>query len=78
MGQIARRTSRGSIQIFYVPRPARSFASPVELLCVGRLVSTKGQAVLLEAMQSLLEKGHHLPPDPGWRWSIARLNFNDS
>ena len=45
---------------FFVPRPARSFASPVELLCVGRLVSTKGQTILLQALQQLIEKGHHL------------------
>jgi glycosyltransferase involved in cell wall biosynthesis len=44
----------------FLPRPARSFASPVELVCVGRLVAAKGQMVLLQALLHLIQKGHHL------------------
>lgn len=44
----------------FVPRPARSFASPIELICVGRLIASKGQMLLLQAMLDLIQRGHHL------------------
>ena len=41
----------------FVPRPVRTVAMPVEVMCVGRLVAAKGQRVLLEACRGLLERG---------------------
>lgn len=35
-------------------------ADPVEILCVGRLVSVKGQHVLLEALQTLVRRGRNV------------------
>ncbi len=47
----------------YVPsikcsRTAYSLVLPCQLICVGRLVSTKGQFILLSAVKKLLEQGY--------------------
>jgi colanic acid/amylovoran biosynthesis glycosyltransferase len=37
----------------FVPRPFRAAPEPFEILCVGRLVSTKGQRILIEVIHRL-------------------------
>jgi glycosyltransferase involved in cell wall biosynthesis len=44
----------------FAARTPRSIAVPVQILCVGRLVSMKGQRVLLEAAGQLAARGHNL------------------
>lgn len=41
----------------FVPEARRADPGPVDVLCVGRLVPEKGQAVLLEALRLLDERG---------------------
>src|SRR5271170_511367 len=40
---------------FFAPRPFRTAPDPFELLCVGRLVPSKGQYILLAAMSRLVK-----------------------
>jgi glycosyltransferase involved in cell wall biosynthesis len=42
---------------FFTPRLFRSAPDPFEILCVGRLVAAKGQHVLLDALDRLVNKG---------------------
>lgn len=44
----------------FAARTPRSIAVPVQILCVGRLVSVKGQRVLLQAAGLLAVRGHNL------------------
>jgi len=44
----------------FAARKPRSIAVPVQILCVGRLVPSKGQRVLLEAAGILAARGHIL------------------
>jgi colanic acid/amylovoran biosynthesis glycosyltransferase len=44
----------------FVARPFRSSPEPFQILCVGRLVSAKGQRVLIEAVERLIEDGRQL------------------
>ncbi len=44
----------------FAPRPFRSHSAPFEILCVGRLVPVKGQAVLLAACQQLVQAGRNV------------------
>jgi len=44
----------------FAARTPRSIAVPVQMICVGRLVATKGQRVLLEAAGLLAARGHSL------------------
>lgn len=46
--------------VFYPVRSDRPLHRTVEILCVGRLVASKGQLILLEACSSLIRKGHSL------------------
>ncbi|MBS1799367.1 MAG: glycosyltransferase family 4 protein [Acidobacteria bacterium] len=41
----------------FVPRPFRTSPEAFEVLCVGRLVSTKGQRILIEAAEQLVRQG---------------------
>jgi colanic acid/amylovoran biosynthesis glycosyltransferase len=41
----------------FAPRPFRAFPDCFEILCVGRLVSTKGQRLLIEAVAQLIKDG---------------------
>lgn len=41
-------------------RPFRPFPERFEILCVGRLVSTKGQRILIQAAEKLIRDGRHL------------------
>lgn len=43
--------------VWFRPAPRRASSSPIELLCVGRLVPAKGQHILLDAVEQLLERG---------------------
>jgi glycosyltransferase involved in cell wall biosynthesis len=42
------------------PHPARKAASPLQLVCTGRLVAAKGHRILLEAIKLLRDRGVHL------------------
>jgi colanic acid/amylovoran biosynthesis glycosyltransferase len=44
----------------FTPRPFRSHPAPCELLCVGRLVSVKGQRVLIAACEHLIDAGYDI------------------
>lgn len=44
----------------FAPRPFRENPSPLEIICVGRLVPVKGQFILLEAIAKLIEQGRKL------------------
>ena len=41
----------------FAPRPFRASPEIFEILCVGRLVSTKGQRILIEAAEQLIRQG---------------------
>jgi glycosyltransferase involved in cell wall biosynthesis len=41
----------------FIPRPRRASPVPFQILCVARLVPTKGQRVLIEAIGSLIDDG---------------------
>jgi glycosyltransferase involved in cell wall biosynthesis len=41
----------------FVPRPHRASPMPFQILCVARLVPTKGQRVLIEAIGQLIDEG---------------------
>ncbi len=44
----------------FSPRPLRTSPETFQILCVGRLVSTKGQRILIEAIAQLQHAGHKL------------------
>jgi len=44
----------------FSPRPFRASPAPFQILCVGRLVSAKGQRILIQAVELLLKAGHNL------------------
>jgi glycosyltransferase involved in cell wall biosynthesis len=44
----------------FSPRPFRASPAPFQILCVGRLVSAKGQRILIKAVEQLLKAGHNL------------------
>jgi colanic acid/amylovoran biosynthesis glycosyltransferase len=44
----------------FSPRPFRSSPDCFEVLCVGRLVSAKGQLILIEAVAQLIESGRKI------------------
>lgn len=44
----------------FAPRPFRAAPSRFQVLCVGRLVSSKGQRILIEAIELLVNRGHSL------------------
>jgi colanic acid/amylovoran biosynthesis glycosyltransferase len=44
----------------FSPRPFRASPAPFQILCVGRLVSAKGQRILIKAVDLLLKAGHNL------------------
>jgi glycosyltransferase involved in cell wall biosynthesis len=44
----------------FTPRPARLNPNPYEILCVGRLVPSKGQHILLEALEILVKEGRNI------------------
>jgi colanic acid/amylovoran biosynthesis glycosyltransferase len=44
----------------FVPRPLRVSNGATQILCVGRLVSSKGQRILIEAVDRLRKAGHDL------------------
>jgi len=44
----------------FAPRPFRASPETFQILCVGRLVSTKGQRILIEAVAQLQGSGHKL------------------
>jgi glycosyltransferase involved in cell wall biosynthesis len=44
----------------FLPRPFRASPECFEVLCVGRLVSTKGQRILIEAVAQLIEGGRKI------------------
>jgi glycosyltransferase involved in cell wall biosynthesis len=44
----------------FSPRPFRASPECFEVLCVGRLVSTKGQRILIEAVAQLIESGRKI------------------
>jgi glycosyltransferase involved in cell wall biosynthesis len=44
----------------FVPRPFRVSPETFEILCVGRLVSTKGQRILIQAAEQLISQGRML------------------
>jgi len=46
--------------IFFPSREEKQCADPMELLCVGRLVASKGQLILLRACDLLLSEGYPL------------------
>jgi len=44
----------------FAPRGRKAAEGPVQVLCVGRLVSAKGQRILIEAVDRLKRGGHRL------------------
>lgn len=58
----------GKIQVVYMgvdpsaftPRPFRLSASPVELICVGRLAPVKAQHILIAAVDRLVKSGRNI------------------
>jgi glycosyltransferase involved in cell wall biosynthesis len=44
----------------FIPRTAAPAAEVLEIICVGRLVPVKGQFILLQAVQNLLQQGYKL------------------
>ena len=44
----------------FAPRGRKAAEGPVQVLCVGRLVSAKGQRILIEAVDRLKRDGHRL------------------
>ena len=44
----------------FVPRPLRTSPEAFEILCVGRLVSTKGQRILIRAAEQLILQGRRI------------------
>jgi colanic acid/amylovoran biosynthesis glycosyltransferase len=47
-------------QLFFPSQRERGREDPLEILCVGRLVPSKGQLILLRACELLLAQGHSL------------------
>jgi len=47
-------------QVFFSTQRERDAERPQEILCVGRLVASKGQLILLQACERLLLEGHSL------------------
>src|SRR6202011_2100945 len=46
--------------VFFPTRQKRELEDAVEILCVGRLVASKGQLILLRACELLLSRGYSL------------------
>lgn len=44
----------------YTPNTIKEHPSPIEILCVGRLTLTKGQHILIKAMQHLVRQGRQV------------------
>ncbi len=44
----------------FAPSESASAGGPFEVVCIGRLVASKGQGVLLRAARLLLDQGHYL------------------
>ncbi|WP_260705485.1 glycosyltransferase [Edaphobacter flagellatus] len=44
----------------FAPRPFRASPEVFEVLCVGRLVPTKGQRILIQAVEQLLQRGRRV------------------
>jgi glycosyltransferase involved in cell wall biosynthesis len=44
----------------FAPRPHRPFPAPLEIMCVGRLTPSKGQHLLISAVEQLLAKGRNV------------------
>lgn len=44
----------------FIPRTVAPAAEVLEIICVGRLVPVKGQFILLQAVQNLLQQGYQL------------------
>lgn len=44
----------------YAPKPFHEHPQPFEILCVGRMTATKGQEILIQAVQELLKLGKRI------------------
>jgi colanic acid/amylovoran biosynthesis glycosyltransferase len=69
----------------FSPRPFREHPSPFQILCVGRLVSAKGQHILVDAIAALLRAGHEVrlrlvgggPDRASLEEQVGRLGLGD-
>jgi glycosyltransferase involved in cell wall biosynthesis len=44
----------------FAPRPGRPASEPFEILCVGRLTPAKGQHILIDAVERLMQEGRQV------------------